>query len=60
MTNTMKRETYRLWPDTGQKLGLGKTATYNAARKGEIPTIRIGNKFLVPKAALDRLLESAG
>jgi hypothetical protein len=25
-------------------------------RRGEIPTIRIGNRLLVPKAALDRML----
>ena len=55
-----ERETFNLWPETGKKLGLCRNATYEAARKGEIPTIRIGGRILVPKAALNRLLESAG
>ena len=49
-----------LWPDTGKALGLGRNSTYDAARRGDIPTIRIGRRILVPKAALNRLLESAG
>ncbi len=53
-------KTQPLWPDTGHQIGLGKNATYEAARRGDIPTIRIGGRILVPKAALDRLLESAG
>ncbi|MEW8230385.1 MAG: helix-turn-helix domain-containing protein [Candidatus Thiodiazotropha endolucinida] len=53
-------QTYPLWPDAGQILGYGKNATYEGARRGEIPTIRIGGKYRVPKVALQRLLESAG
>ena len=49
-----------LWPDTGKALGLGRNSTYEAARRGDIPTIKIGRRILVPKAALLRLLESAG
>ncbi|MEW8623956.1 MAG: helix-turn-helix domain-containing protein [Candidatus Thiodiazotropha endolucinida] len=52
--------TIPLWPDAGKALGLGKNSSYAAAHKGEIPTIRIGGRLLVPKAALQRLLESAG
>ena len=40
--------TMRLWPDAGQRLGLGRTATYQAAQRGEIPTVRVGNLYLVP------------
>ncbi|MET0049236.1 MAG: helix-turn-helix domain-containing protein [Sedimenticola sp.] len=60
MSESDKRETYNLWPETGEILGLSKLATYNAARRGEIPTIRIGKRILVPKKALERLLDSAG
>jgi excisionase family DNA binding protein len=42
----------------GELLGLGKNATYNAAHRGEIPTIKIGGRLLVPRAALDRMLEA--
>jgi excisionase family DNA binding protein len=38
-------------------LKLGRTATYSAIAEGRIPSLRIGKKLLVPKAALMRLLE---
>ena len=49
-----------LWPDTGKALGLSRNATYDAAKRGEIPTIRFGKLIKVPTAALHRMLEDAG
>jgi hypothetical protein len=49
-----------LWPDTGKALGLSRNATYDAARRGEIPTIRFGKLIKVPTVALHRMLEDAG
>lgn len=43
-------------PQAGKKAGLGRNAAYAAARRGEIPTIRIGKRLLVPRAAWDRIL----
>lgn len=40
-----------------QKLGVGRNTAYEAAHRGEIPTIRIGKRILVPRAAGDRMLE---
>ena len=40
----------------GKKAGLGRNASYEAAKRGEMPTIRIGNRLLVPKKAWDRKL----
>ena len=37
-------------------LGVDRNKAYEAARSGEIPTIRIGKRLLVPRAALERLL----
>ncbi|MGF6824008.1 hypothetical protein M2317_002933 [Microbacterium sp. ZKA21] len=37
--------------------GLGETASYGAARRGEIPTLRIGRKLIVP---VRRVLEQLG
>jgi hypothetical protein len=51
-----QRPTLNLWPETGQILGLSKQSVYNAARCGEIPTIRLGKRLVVPTAALRRLL----
>jgi hypothetical protein len=49
--------TQRLWPETGKALGLGRVATYEAAKRGEIPTIRIGKLLLVPIRALEKMLD---
>ena len=38
-------------------LGIGRDSAYAAARKGEIPTIRIGRRLLVPIDALERMLQ---
>lgn len=56
----IQRETLDLWPDTGKALGLSRNSTYEAARRGDIPTIRIGKRILVPRAALQRLLNGEG
>jgi excisionase family DNA binding protein len=60
MTQTTERLTLNLWPDVGRMLGLSRQSVYAAARKGDIPTIRIGGRIFVPRAALMRLLENAG
>lgn len=47
-------------PTAGKRyLGLGQNASYIAAKKGYIPTIRIGWKLRVPIAAMERMLEAA-
>jgi excisionase family DNA binding protein len=47
-------------PEAGRLLGIGRNAAYEAARRGEIPTIKIGKLLLVPLVALQRKLEEAG
>ena len=44
-------------PEAGAMLGLGRNAAYEAAKRGDIPTIRIGKLLRVPKAAFQRLLD---
>jgi excisionase family DNA binding protein len=43
-------------PEAGRRLGLGKNASYEAARRGELPTLRFGRKLRVPRAALEKML----
>lgn len=43
-------------PEAGRYFGLQKAASYNAARRGEIPTITVGRRLLVPTAKLRVLL----
>jgi excisionase family DNA binding protein len=42
--------------DAAKRLKIGRNQAYEAAARGEIPVIRIGRRWLVPTAALDRLL----
>lgn len=42
-------------------LGVSVSVCYEAARTGQLPVIRVGKRrMLVPKYALDRMLEEAG
>jgi hypothetical protein len=43
-------------PVAGATLGLCRGSAYTAAAAGEIPTIRIGARIVVPVAGLRRLL----
>lgn len=44
-------------PEAGYLLGISRGSAYEAARRGELPTIRLGRRLLVPRGALDRLLD---
>jgi excisionase family DNA binding protein len=59
MTKAKETLTLPVWPDTGRALGLGRNATYEAVRRKEIPSIKIGKRILVPRAALERMLAGA-
>lgn len=52
-------ETYTI-PEAGKRLRIGRNQAYAAAKRGEIPTIKIGRRLVVPKSAFERFLESAG
>ena len=43
-------------PEAGKQLGLSRNAAYEAARRGDIPTIKIGKLLRVPKQALAKML----
>jgi excisionase family DNA binding protein len=47
-------------PEAGALLGLTRNGSYDAARRGEIPTINFGKLKRVPKAALHAMLDAAG
>lgn len=56
MVQQNKVKTYTI-AEAAELLGVGRNSAYEAAKKGEIPAIRIGSRILVPKVALDRMLE---
>ena len=39
---------------------IGRDASYEAARRGDIPVIKIGRLLRVPVIAMERLLDRAG
>ena len=53
------RAMYNLWPETAKILGLGRNQVHQGARTGEIPVVQIGRRWLVPKAALERMLRTS-
>jgi hypothetical protein len=42
--------------EAGFILGIGRSSAYFAARTGDIPTVRIGRRLLVPVLSLRRML----
>jgi excisionase family DNA binding protein len=48
-------------PEAGKRyFGISRGASYDAAKRGEIPTIRIGRLVRVPVRAMERKLDRAG
>ena len=42
--------------EAGILLGIGRNSAYKGVKTGDIPSIRIGNRILIPKAALETKL----
>jgi hypothetical protein len=48
-------------PEAGERyFAMGKNASYEAAMRGDIPTIRVGKLLRVPIRAMEKLLDQAG
>jgi len=45
--------------EAAQLLGISRSFAYEAVQRGEIPSMRIGRRILVPKAALKRFIEKS-
>jgi excisionase family DNA binding protein len=46
--------------EAARVLGISRSSAYEAARRGELPTVRIGRRYVVPRVALERMLSQAG
>jgi excisionase family DNA binding protein len=51
----MERQTLTI-EEAARVLGIGRSAAYLAAHRGDLPVIRIGRRYVVPRVALERLL----
>ncbi|MBA7482902.1 hypothetical protein ES707_18405 [subsurface metagenome] len=43
--------------ETAKLLGIGRQLAYDRVKTGEIPVIKVGRRLLVPRRALERLLD---
>lgn len=55
----MDRQTITV-EEAAQVLGISRSSAYEAVRRGELPTIRIGRRYVVPRVALERMLSEPG
>lgn len=46
--------------ETATLLGISRAGAYEAVRQGTLPSITIGRRVLVPKAALEQMLANPG
>jgi excisionase family DNA binding protein len=53
-----ERQTLKI-EEAAKVLGISRNTAYDAVKSGQLPTVKIGRRFLVPKAALDRMLAGA-
>ncbi len=51
----MERQTLTV-EETAEILGIGRNSAYEAVRQGRLPVVRMGKRYLVPKAALEEML----
>ena len=42
------------------RLGIGRNQAYAAVQLGQIPALRFGRRWLIPRTALDRILSGGG
>jgi excisionase family DNA binding protein len=43
--------------EAGRLLGISRGLAYELVNRGDIPSVRLGRRILVPRRALDRLLD---
>lgn len=53
-----ERLTYSI-EETAKLLGISKNSCYLAVKTGQVPSLKIGSRILIPKAALEKMLAAA-
>ena len=46
-------------PEAGRRLGVGRCKSYELARLGLLPVLRLGKKLRVPVVAMDQMMRDA-
>jgi len=47
-------------PECARLLGISRGTAYTLAAEGKLPTIRLGRRLVVPRAALEKMLAEVG
>jgi excisionase family DNA binding protein len=55
----VERRTYRI-EEVAKMLGISRAAAYNAAARGDFPSIRIGKRIVVPRGGVEKLIADSG
>jgi excisionase family DNA binding protein len=42
--------------ELAERLGIGRNQAYEIVQRGQIPSLRFGRRWLIPRAAFDRML----
>jgi excisionase family DNA binding protein len=45
-------------PEAAEMLGISRNFAYQLVREGKLPSIRFGKRILIPRAALEKMLEN--
>ena len=46
-------------PEAAKLLGIGRSAAYEAAARGELASVRVGRSIRIPRVAIERMLAVA-
>ena len=57
MVTSTKRGTYSV-DDAADRLGVSRSTVYEAIKRGDIPSIKIGKRIVVPITPLEQLIAS--
>ncbi len=52
----MKKESYLTIPELAKILGMSRIAVFKKVKAGEIPAIRVGRNYVIPKKFIDDIL----
>ena len=55
MEDQLERLVYTV-EEAGRLLGVSRTTAYECVRTGQLPSVRLGRRIVVPRAAIEALL----
>jgi excisionase family DNA binding protein len=59
LTSATERQAFTV-QEVATVLGVSRWAAYEAVKRGDIPSVRIGGRLLIPKGRLQALLDGEG